>query len=202
MSLSKIIYQWSSSDKYSGYLGVTDSDQDRIDWYDDFMGEPLPQHFSDWVIPNLRQYLGGGKNKRKLLPIGDAPTSVKTNLISAKAARSLEKILEKNVTLYPVKLLGDSDGSYYMVVCHTKLDCIDRKMSEGKLGRGSNPEHFAHIDKWVFDMECVGNNDIFVLPDDESNIYVSQRFKETVVEAGLKGFCFKTEFWEEAPFIS
>lgn len=202
MSISRIIYQWSSSDKYPGYMGVTDAEQDRIDWYDDFMGEPLPKNFDDWIIPNLEQYLGDGKKKRKLLPIGDAPTAVATNLISEKAAESLKDILKKYTTLYPVKLLDDPDNNYYMVVCHTKLDCLDRKASVGKLGRASNPNHFAHIDHWVFNEDCIGNNHMFVLPDDESVIYVSEYFKQRVIDAGLKGFCFKTEFWEEKPFIS
>ena len=183
-------------------MGVTDEDQARIDWFDDFMGEPLPKNYNDWVVPNLEQYLGDGKKKRKPLPIGDAPTAVQTNLVSVKAVKPLQKILDKHATLYPVKLLDDPYGNYYMVVCHTKLDCLDRKSSVGKIGRTNNPNHFSHIDNWVFNKACLGNNDMFVLPDDESIIYVSERFKQVVIDARLKGFCFKTEFWEEKPFVS
>jgi hypothetical protein len=201
-SSSSIIYQWTFSDNYPGYMGVTDADQNRIDWYDDFMGEPLPENYKDWTVPTLEQYLGEGRKKRKPLPIGDAPTAVQTNLISEKAIKPLKEILDKHASLYPVVLSDDPEGIYYMVVCRTIIDCLDRKASVGKLGRASNPEYFAHIDNWVFNKDCIRNNHMFVLPDDESSIFVSEHFKQIVVDSGLKGFCFKTEFCEESPFTS
>lgn len=135
--------------------------------------------------------------------IGDAPTAVVSNLISESAAKVLGDILEKNATLYPVKLKDDLQEQYYMVVCHTKLDCLDRNKSIGKLTKKSeNPEHFTVLEEWVFCEDCIQDNHMFVLPDCKYDIYVSEYFKQRVVEAGLKGFCFKTSFWEEKPFIS
>ena len=58
------------------------------------------------------------------------------------------------------------------------------------------------IETWVFDESKLENIDLFVLPDSKTSIYVSEEFKRRVVEAGLKGFGFKTEFWDENLFIS
>jgi hypothetical protein len=54
----------------------------------------------------------------------------------------------------------------------------------------------------VFRQEEIGGADMFTLPDSSTTIYVSDKFKARVIDAGLKGFCFKTHFWDDNPFIS
>ncbi len=198
-----MIYLWFNPDmKYAGYLGVTDQDEKSIRWYDHILGEPLPS-LSQWEPPVLQQYLGDGKKKRKPGIIGDAPSSGSINLISQRAVDVLEDILERHALLYPVKLVDAPDENFYMVVVKTKLDCLDRQKSTGfqLTGYGST-KYFTPVHTWVFGEKCLGDNDLFVIPDCNISIYVSERFKKRVIEAGLKGFGFKKEFWDENTIIT
>ena len=51
-------------------------------------------------------------------------------------------------------------------------------------------------------LDCLDDSDLFRLPYNEAIYYVSERFKARAIEAGLKGFVFKTHFWERNPFTS
>ena len=125
------------------------------------------------------------------------------NLVSERAAEALSDIWDRHVRLHPVRLEDQPDEKFYMVVVKTTLDCLDRHKSTGPLQKyGPTPDMFATVETWVFDETIVGDNDLFVLPDSATTIYVSEHFKERVSEAELKGFCLKTEFWETDPWIS
>lgn len=194
-------YEWSGSIEYPGYQGVNDHYRESMQWYDDLMGVPLPSK-NDWDPPLLEQYLGEN-GKQDLLAIGDAPTAGLINLLSRKAAESLDIYLREHVDLYPVRLADSPEEEYFMVVCRTELDCLDREKSVGtRTGYESNPQYFASIHEWYFRNDCVGGANMFVLPDSPVTIYVSDKFKKLVIDSGLIGFCFKRSFWEENPFIS
>lgn len=70
---------WSNSSlTFAGYLGVTDEDEEKVQWDDPVMGEPLPP-LELWQQPLLEQYLGDGKKKRKPGIIGDSPSTGSIN---------------------------------------------------------------------------------------------------------------------------
>lgn len=197
-----MIYEWwAGSGKYAGYLGATDEDERKVNWCIPSLGDPLPP-LAEWQPPHLEQYLGE-KGKRKPRPIGDSPSSGAVQLISQRAVDALRDIWDRHALLYPVILADAPEQPYFMVVAQTVLDCLDREKSVGKTQKyGPTPDLFAVIHNWVFDEACVGDADVFRLPDSNTSIYVSERFKERVVAAKLKGFQLKTEFWEEKPFVS
>lgn len=157
----------------------------------------------EWSPPTVVQYLGDDRKKRKPAPIGDAPSSSQLNMVSQAGASALADIFARHAKLYPVILDDASDAPYFMVIPTTEIDCIDREQSTGKLAKyGPNPHMFAVVEEWVFRENEIGEADMFVLPDSPTTTYVSERFKQRVIEAGLKGFCLKRYFWEEDPFIS
>ena len=191
------VFSWWSSDKYAEYSGKTEEDDRKISWDVPGVGDPLPP-LSEWKTPLLTQYLGE-KGKRKPRKIGDSPSVGAPNLISQKAADALRDIWDRHAILYPV-CLDDAPGvMYYMVIVKTVLDCLDESASRvAKDHKG----RIRTIYDWVFKDGCLDDSDLFHLPYNKSAYYVSERFEARVIEAGLKGFVFKTHFWERNPFTS
>ena len=190
-------FLWRSSDKYAEYSGKTDEDERKISWDVPGVGDPLPP-LSEWKTPLLTQYLGE-KGKRKPRKIGDSPSVGLPNLISQKAADALRDIWDRHAILYPVRLDDAPGEMYYMVIVKTVLDCLDESASRvAKDHKG----RIRTIYDWVFKDGCLDDSDLFRLPYNEAIYYVSERFKARAIEAGLKGFVFKTHFWERNPFTS
>ena len=195
------VFEWMKNDKYAGYLGATSDDEARMDWAPALPSSELPP-LAQWQPARLTQYLGPGKKPRKPRPIGDAPASGGLNLISQRAADALRDIWDRHALLYPV-VLDDASEPYYMVVVQTVIDALDRERSVGTLQKyGPTPDLFAVIDEWVFHEDMIGDAQLFRLPDSKTAMYVTEAFKDRVIEAKLKGFCLKRSFWEEKPFIS
>jgi hypothetical protein len=197
------IYKWTGADEVAEYSGKSSADEEKISWHDSLMGKPLVS-LDKWEPPVLVQYLGDSTKKRKRQkPIGDSPSSGPLNIISERAAIALSDIWDRHALLYPVILDDDKTNKYYMVVVQTVLDCLDREKSTGpKRKYSSTPDYFSYVEYWYFNKDCVGDVDLFVLPDSEVITYVSERFKRLLIKGGLKGFCLKKEFWEEDPWVS
>ena len=190
------IFKWCSSARIPDYIGSDDASDAKISWCDDLSGAPLV-HTNDWVPPMLKQYLGD-KGKRAPLEFNDVGSTVSGFIISANAATLLADIWNRHATLYPVQLQGEGGGPFHMVVINTVLDCLDRERSRGPLQKyGPTPDLFAYLDEWVFDKDCVEEAEIFVIPDSPTIVYASERFKERVIEAGLKGVCLRKTWWDE-----
>jgi hypothetical protein len=196
------VYEWSRSERYAGYVGVTDADERKLNWSDALIGDPLPP-LSAWLPPCLAQYEGAGRPKRKPKPIGDSPASGRLNLISERAAEALADIWQRHAILYPVSL-DDTDQRYYMVVVKTTIvDALDREASSGKRNtHGGDLSHFATLDEWVFKERRLQGVDLFQVPDIKLAYYVTDAFKQRVIQARLKGFCLKARFWDDKPFLS
>lgn len=195
------IYKWTSTMKYADYGGLTKADDRKLYWTDELSGDPLLP-LDQCAPPRLEQYLGDGKKKRKPAKIGDAPNAGSTHLINQRAADALRDVWERDVLLYPV-ILEDSPEIHYMVVAKHVINCLDREKSTGpRHTYGPTPDLFASLHEWVFDEAALGEHDVFRLPDSPTTYYVTERFKQRVIDAGLKGFCLNQRAWEEKPFIS
>lgn len=196
-----MIYKWfNPSLKYAEYGGKTEQDNERILWDSPVLGKPLPP-LEQWTTPTLVQYLNG---RKKLKKVTDCVGGSK-NFINQKAVDALSDIWDKHATLYPVILEDRPDEPYYMVVVHTVIDCIDREQSVGTINEFEDDERCGYFDlirEWVFREEEIGDNLMFVLPDNPAIIYVTEQFKQRVVDAGLKGFGFRKAFFDETAFIS
>ncbi|WP_367178559.1 DUF1629 domain-containing protein, partial [uncultured Moraxella sp.] len=97
------------------------------------------------------------------------------------------------------------DEPYYMVVVHTVIDCIDREKSVGTVNEFEGDERQGYFDciyEWVFREDEIGDNLMFVLPDEPAIIYVTEQFKQRVVDAGLSGFGFVKRLFDDKAFIS
>lgn len=201
-----MIYNWyNMSLKYAQYEGTTAEYEAAISWNIAAIGTPLPP-LSEWKIPTLTQYIGNGDKKSSRI-IADCVSSAAINLISQKAADSLKEFWDRHATLYPVILDDKPNEYYYMVVVHTVIDCLDREQSVGtKALEGTERENKGYFDiiiEWIMREEEIGDNDLFVLPDDLSNIYTSEKFKQKVIAAGVTGFGFcETQYFGEEHFIS
>ena len=201
-----MIYQWTSAPylKYAEYGGKTEEDEAAISWYSPILGTPLPP-LPQWKTPTLVQYIGD-RRIRKPRIIADAVSTGGIHLISQKAADALHDIWDKHATLYPVLLEDKPEEPYYMVVVHTVIDCLDREKSIGykaleETERGQKG-YFDLVDEWVMREEEIGDNELFVLPDSNTEIYTTEAFKQWVLQAGLTGFCFVRYFDDDKPFIS
>ena len=201
-----MIYHWFNPLylKYAEYEGKTEEDEAAISWYSPILGTPLPP-LSQWKTPTLVQYIGD-RRIRKPRIIADAVSTGGIHLISQKAADALHDIWDKHATLYPVLLEDKHEEPYYMVV-HTVIDCLDREKSIGSKAleeteRGQKG-YFDLVDEWVMREEEIGDNELFVLPDSNTEIYTTEAFKQRVLQAGLTGFGFaKTRYFDDEPFIS
>ena len=193
-----MIFQWSGSEDSVDYVGASEDDDKKLQWHDKIMGTPLVP-LADWEPPNVVQSIERGARKQP----GDAPMSRLVNLISKRASTVLKDIWDRHATLYPLQVVDHKDEELFMVVAHTVLDCIDRTASTGPLQNyGPTPELFAYVEKWVFDESAIGDDDLFVLPDSPTSIFVSEQFKRRVAEAGLEGFCLLSSYWDDDPWIS
>ena len=202
-----MIYQWFNPLylKYAEYGGKTEEDEAAISWNSPALGKPLPP-LSQWKTPTLVQYIGD-RRIRKPRIIADAVSTAGIHLISQKAADALHDIWDKHATLYPVLLEDKPEEPYYMVVMHTVIDCLDREQSIGSKAleeteRGQKG-YFDSLGEWVMREEEIGDNELFVLPDSDTEIYTTEAFKQRVLQAGLTGFGFaKTRYFDDEPFIS
>lgn len=202
-----MIYQWFNPLylKYAEYGGKTEEDEAAISWDSPILGTPLPP-LSQWKTPTLVQYIGD-RRIRKPRIIADAVSTGGIHLISQKAADALHDIWDKHATLYPVLLEDKPEEPYCMVVVHTLIDCLDREQSIGSKAleeteRGQKG-YFDLVDEWVMREEEIGDNELFVLPDSDTEIYTTEAFKQRVLQAGLTGFGFaKTRYFDDEPFIS
>lgn len=203
--ITDMIYKWRNiSTKYAGYLGASKPDNRAVAWYDQVLGDPLPP-LEGWEIPLLEQYLGEEGKERKPALITDCVKSAAVNLISQRAADALRDIWDAHALLYPVKLADKPDVPYYMVVPTIEIDCLDRKKSKGdiqKYGKDKGKGYFSILEEWVFREKEIGQNILFTLPDKKATIYVTEQFKQRVIEAGLTGFCFNKSFYDENPLIT
>ena len=201
-----MIYHWTSAPylKYAEYGGKTEEDEAAISWYSPILGTPLPP-LPQWKTPTLVQYIGD-RRIRKPRIIADVVSTGGIHLISQKAAAALHDIWDKHAILYPVLLEDKPEEPYYMVVVHTVIDCLDREKSIGykaleETERGQKG-YFDLVDEWVMREEEIGDNELFVLPDSNTEIYTTEAFKQRVLQAGLTGFCFVRYFDDDKPFIS
>lgn len=201
-----MIYEWASPpyEKYASYIGKSEKDEAAITWYSPVLGTPLPP-LSQWETPTLVQFIGENGNKIPKI-ISDCVSSSSIRLINQKAVDALKDIWDKHATLHPVILEDKADESYYMVV-HTLIDCLDREKFIGskfdeQTERGKKG-YFTSIIEWVMCEEEIGDNELFVLPDKPTPIYLTETFKQRVLAAGLTGFGFtETRYFDDKPFIT
>ncbi|TCS34398.1 imm11 family protein [Reinekea marinisedimentorum] len=193
------IYELSWNQKYAECGGISRADKRALRWFHPALGDPLPP-LNDWQVPTVAQYLEG--LHKTPTPYGDLVSNGGNVLLSGRAVGLLKSFLDGITILYPVIVEEVPDEEYFLLSLRNELpfEALDRYQSTGspvRHGVRANQGFLAPIHNWVFNEEFVSGQHLFSLPDRETTYYVSERFKDAVVEAGLTGFCFKNEFYDE-----
>ena len=117
---------------------------------------------------------------------GDCPSLHSIPFFSSKAVKVLSEIMGENVEYLPVT----GEASKFTIVNVIKLiDALDREKS--------NLEYFDdgrifNYTKLVLDSKKLSEDNIFKLVEfPRTDIIVSDKFKDAVEKAGLKGFAFE-----------
>jgi hypothetical protein len=108
-----------------------------------------------------------------------------------KAVEALRDLLDSNGE---VLALSTDDGVELFVLNAQVIDALDEPNSSLLKFPGTN--RIMRIRKCAFVVRAVEGVDIFRLPHRASSTYVSGRFVERVLEAGLKGLEFK-KVWSD-----
>lgn len=122
---------------------------------------------------------------------GDCPSFTGGDLIfSEKAVKALGDLLKDNVEVLP--LLYDKE-KYYLINVLQLLDCVDYEKAEVIRFDSGDIMLFT---RYAFKPESVRNINIFKIVDmPKCNVFVSDEFRNKVLESGLKGFSFE-EVWD------
>ncbi|MDX2218806.1 MAG: hypothetical protein SF172_07270 [Burkholderiales bacterium] len=192
-------YFWFPSEKYQDFSPINEQDGAKLSYWDSLTGTPLP-HLSRWQPPRLVPYFPGESNARKLKPIGDFASSRNPYLISQNAANVLGDLFERHGSLYPVILEGASQA-YFMFVCHTIVNCLDREKSRIKWSP-IDPNDVAVVLEPAFHAKALGDNVIFAVPEVPHCYYVTNAFKERVKKAKLKGLKLSRSWFDSKPWYS
>lgn len=128
------------------------------------------------------------KKERKL---GDYPHFA-LPAISQKAKDILEKHFEGLVEIFPLNV--GKWGTYYFINIMNVLDVFDLEKSELRILSSGT---IFRINKYVFKSEIIKcNSNIFKIENDKRGpIYVNEKTKKLIEEAGLEGFIF-TQVWD------
>nr|WP_086937387.1 hypothetical protein [Thaumasiovibrio occultus] len=158
-----------------------------------FTGEvqlPSPEQLPVRLVP------GYGDAKKQPDKQGDIHKfSAAQLLFSKKAVDALG--LEEYGDLYPMYLV-ERDETFYWFWSTVVIDCLDHDKTIWAT-------KLKLVDEPVFDDEKIEDTLIFTLPHDQKDqmqYFVTERFKELVVKAKLKGIALKTGLRNFEPWVS
>ncbi|MFC4321422.1 imm11 family protein [Litchfieldia salsa] len=156
------------------------NEDDSQFFHDHFNGVPIKDI---WIHNQVGIYKGGKK--------GDFPPGLLAPpVFSDKAVQELEDVLGDMVEVLPI---SKESEKYYAINVINVLDCIDGEKAEVKRFRSGLIMKYK---KYAFKEECLEGQDIFKVVDHEekklikTQVFVSDKFKDKVIESGLKGFDF------------
>lgn len=163
-------------------------DKDVLDFFDMFDTElPLSK---EWILVKLRCVHPRSSRKRPLR--SDFPNlSGHPMALRQKSVDALRQILDRHAEALP---LDDENGEgIFAIHVLTVIDALDREASKVVCFSGTN--RIMDIEKHVFKSELLNGVDMFRLPDQSAQTFVSQNFVDAVQKAGLVGLDFKL-LWE------
>lgn len=199
------VYKWIESKQYACYMTTNLKDEKKMLWKVD--DEPAPSR-KQWNPITLEQYLGYSlfDEELNLKTIGDNPhCPYGLQLISHKAKEALTDIWEEYTNLYPV-ILKDTSEPFYIVVPKLHIDCLDKKKSEIMYSKHDNTPSL--LINWSIINAKLEDAPIFsidfgkIIETDFDSYFITDNFKNRVIDADLEGFCFIESMSEAKPFIS
>lgn len=178
---------WDLQEDVNVYEHITLANGTNDDWIklgDMFQGKKLGE---EWQPLQLMLIQHGGTLKK-----GDMPyLSPGVPVFSSKAIKSLKSQLCNSVEILDV----DCDFGDFKVINVTNLiDCLDRNKSGILYYR--NSDRIKAINKYVFQLDLIKNQNIFkIVEQPRGKVFVSDEFRNKVIESGLEGFKF-VEVWD------
>ncbi len=131
-------------------------------------------------------------NPKKKLPFSNAPNFyTHIPVFDEKALSVLGKYLTDTAEILP---LNYKEGNYYAINVMRVIDCIDYE--QAKFITFSDGKRIMFFEKYAFHEDKVRNENLFKIIDEPlAHQFVSDDFRQTVLENGLTGFIFK-EVWD------
>ena len=136
-----------------------------------------------WEIPEVIRL-----EPEKGLMLSDAPGFYShIPVFNGKAIDVLKKYLDQTSEILPLK---NNEDKFYAVNIVKVLDCINYDKSEFKMFKDG--KRIMRFKKYSFFVEIIDDNDIFKIIDEPlGNPFVTDNFRNAVLENGLTGFNFK-----------
>jgi hypothetical protein len=159
------------------------SNEEWISFGDMFKGGHLTDN---WVPLKLKLISHDGKLKR-----GDMPyLSPGKPIFTKNAIESLKEFLEGNAEILPINY---DLQELFIINVTNRINAIDYEKSDIKYG---DEKRILRVKKYFFDVEKVKNHHIFKVIDQLwGTVFVSDEFRNKVIESGLEGFKF-IEVWD------
>lgn len=124
----------------------------------------------------------------KRLVLSDAPGFYPhIPVFNGKAIGILKKYLEQTSEILPLK---NSENIFYAINIVKVLDCINYDKSEFKMFKDG--KRIMRFKKYSFFKDSLEGSNIFKIIDEPlGNPFVTDNFRNTILENGLTGFVFK-----------
>lgn len=164
------------------YQNLVLADEDDWEVIYRFNGKPLR---SFWMPLSVKVLYDDDQNKN--LPASDFPLLFSTlPVFSERAVKLLEPLLKGDGELLP---LSCNEGNYVAFNVTRVVDALNAEQSD--LVRFSDGK-IMDIRRYVFDRDKLTNGDLFKIPQTpQGKVFVTDKFKEAVQEAGLTGYVFE-----------
>lgn len=108
-------------------------------------------------------------------------------VLDDKAIAILQDLLKGNAEILP---LNCKEGDFFAINVTNILDCVDYKKSEYKTFRDG--KRIMRFIKYVFKPQELISQHLFKIPDEVlKRPFVSDEFRNRVLESGLSGFVFE-----------
>lgn len=108
-------------------------------------------------------------------------------ILSERALKILGDLLKGSVEILP---LNSTHGRYSAINVVDVVDCVD--YDKAKFTRFKSSGRIMKFEKYVFKSELVKNKNIFKIVDEtRRSPFVSDEFRDRVLENGLRGFDFQ-----------
>jgi hypothetical protein len=171
MSVYKLV---PDGDSYDSLL--YDEQDDTVSIDRQFNGQPLAR---SWIPVRVKIYSVGQR--------GDFPElGSHIPVFSERAWRILEPLIGASVEALP---LACDEGTFLAINVTDVADCLDHERSS--ISRFSDGR-VMWVDSHVFKEGCVGDRNIFKIPESRlAAVFVSEKFKKAVEDTGLEGLIFR-----------
>lgn len=109
-----------------------------------------------------------------------------------RAMSILMPLVKDVVSFLPLKMSKsdhDSHDDFWIMYVNNTIDCLDQEKSQKKF---LSDGRVLRIKKFAFLSKCIEQQNIFQVPEANSEIFVSDEFKQVVEKNDLKGLTFES----------